>query len=123
MVKTACIPLSSDAGSNSPKTQSPVEVTLSEYSTDFAYVFKMEDVAAAPMTSEADTSHEASASSPTLRSPPHKGAPCPPSSGNLSLSAFLPQHFLLESTGSQMEGKVSMAEPASYQVHLSLIHI
>ena len=96
-------------------------MTLSDYSTNFAYVFKMEDVAAVPMTSEADTSLEDCVSLPTLHGPLHKGAPLPSRSSSSSLSAFLPQHFLLESTGSQMDGKVSMAEPASYQVGKRMI--
>ena len=92
------------------QTPPPLEVSLSEYSTDFAYVFKMEHVAAVAMEpAEADA--EASA-------PSQQGALYPRSSSGVSLSAFLPHHFLLESSGSQADGKVSMAAPASYQVHL-----
>ncbi|XP_076441937.1 uncharacterized protein LOC143280973 isoform X2 [Babylonia areolata] len=104
-----------ETGSGSQKTPPP-EVSLSDFSTDFGYVFKMEDVSV-----EAIQSNPA----PEVSTPPRfpgslhldtQQGSTPSTPDSPIMSPFLPQHFLLESSGSQADSKVSMAEPASYQL-------
>ena len=87
---------------------------LSDFSTDFAYVFKMEDVAAEAI--QPDSAAQAS-SSPKFSTMLYQGRMKRNASSSSSLPSFLPHNILLESSGSQLDfSKVSMAEPASYQV-------
>lgn len=97
-----------ETSSSSPKSPSP-EVTLSDFSMDFAYVFKMEDLAVEEIQS--NPVPEASSKAGVVHCGSLASTPTSP-----LVSPFLPQHFLLESSGSHVDTKVSMAEPASYQL-------
>ncbi|KAK7103379.1 hypothetical protein V1264_018289 [Littorina saxatilis] len=90
------------------------EVSLTQYITDFAYVFRMENVAVTTIQSEAQSQAVPSSKPPAGFFP--VGTLHRSKSYTASLSAFLPHHFLLESSGSHVDVSVSMARPASYQL-------
>ncbi|KAK7502719.1 hypothetical protein BaRGS_00005969, partial [Batillaria attramentaria] len=106
--------IGTDGEDKGVKTSASFEVCLSPFVSDFAYIFTMQDLVTDLPPSERDAPPQSPKQIPGM---PHLGALGPSVVGPaISGSVSWPQHLFMESSGNGLEQKMSLAEPASYQL-------